>query len=96
MDPDFLVIGAGVAGMRAAIELAEAGRVLVVAKESLRVEAYGTVDEANSAIGVVLAVAGLPVKLALAPVVGAVKVTAPPSTGSPEALAVTVTSSGLA
>jgi cob(I)alamin adenosyltransferase len=31
-----------------------------VAKESLRVEAYGTVDEANSAIGVVLAVAGLP------------------------------------
>jgi len=36
-----------------------------VAKESLRVEAYGTVDEANSAIGVVLAVAGLP-----APVVG--------------------------
>ena len=28
-----------------------------VAKESARVEAYGTVDEANSAIGVVLAVA---------------------------------------
>jgi len=36
MEPDFLVIGAGVAGLRAAIELAEAGRVLVVAKESLR------------------------------------------------------------
>ncbi len=36
MDPDFLVIGAGVAGMRAAIELARAGRVLVVAKETLR------------------------------------------------------------
>lgn len=36
MDPDFLVIGAGVAGLRAAIELAAAGRVLVVAKESLR------------------------------------------------------------
>jgi L-aspartate oxidase len=35
MDPDFLVIGAGVAGLRAAIELAAAGRVLVVAKESL-------------------------------------------------------------
>ena len=35
MDPDFLVIGAGVAGMRAAIALAPAGRVLVVAKESL-------------------------------------------------------------
>jgi cob(I)alamin adenosyltransferase len=31
-----------------------------VPKESLRVEAYGTVDEANSAIGVILAVAGLP------------------------------------
>src|SRR5690348_13184553 len=36
MDPDFLVIGAGVAGLRAAIELAPAGTVLVVAKESLR------------------------------------------------------------
>src|SRR5689334_3546213 len=36
MDPDFLVIGAGVAGLRAAIELAEAGRVLVVAKDALR------------------------------------------------------------
>lgn len=31
-----MVIGAGVAGLRAAIELAEAGRVLVVAKESLK------------------------------------------------------------
>src|SRR5580700_6071909 len=36
MDCDFLVIGAGVAGLRAAIELAAAGRVLVVAKDSLR------------------------------------------------------------
>src|SRR5439155_4106638 len=36
MNPDFLVIGAGVAGLRAAIELAGAGRVLVVAKDSLR------------------------------------------------------------
>ncbi len=36
MEPDFLVIGAGVAGLRAAIALAEAGRVLVVAKETLR------------------------------------------------------------
>lgn len=36
MNPDFLVIGAGVAGLRAAIELAPAGRVLVVAKDSLR------------------------------------------------------------
>jgi len=31
-----------------------------VAKESARVEAYGTVDETNSAIGVVLAVANIP------------------------------------
>jgi L-aspartate oxidase len=36
MTPDFLVIGAGVAGLRAAIELAQAGEVLVVAKDSLR------------------------------------------------------------
>jgi L-aspartate oxidase len=36
MNPDFLVIGAGVAGMRAAIELAAAGQVLIVAKDSLR------------------------------------------------------------
>src|SRR6202171_950260 len=36
MNPDFLVIGAGVAGLRAAIELAEAGSVLVIAKDSLR------------------------------------------------------------
>jgi cob(I)alamin adenosyltransferase len=31
-----------------------------IAKDSLRVEAYGTVDEANSAIGQVLACAGVP------------------------------------
>ena len=31
-----------------------------VSKECLRVEAYGTVDEANSAVGVVLAVTGVP------------------------------------
>jgi len=31
-----------------------------VPKEHLRVEAYGTVDEANSALGIVLAVPGLP------------------------------------
>jgi L-aspartate oxidase len=36
MDCDFLVIGAGVAGTRAAIELAQAGSVLVIAKDSLR------------------------------------------------------------
>jgi L-aspartate oxidase len=35
MNPDFLVIGAGVAGLRAAIELAQAGEVLIVAKDSL-------------------------------------------------------------
>jgi L-aspartate oxidase len=36
MDCDFLVIGAGVAGLRAAIELAARGSVIVVAKDSLR------------------------------------------------------------
>ncbi len=36
MNPEFLVIGAGVAGLRAAIDLAAGGTVLVVAKESLR------------------------------------------------------------
>ncbi len=36
MDCDFLVIGAGVAGLRAAIELASSGSVLVIAKDSLR------------------------------------------------------------
>jgi L-aspartate oxidase len=36
MDCDFLVIGAGVAGLRAAIELAQSGDVLIVAKDSLR------------------------------------------------------------
>ena len=36
MDCDFLVIGAGVAGLRAAIELAASGDVLVVAKDSIR------------------------------------------------------------
>ncbi len=35
MDVDFLVVGAGVAGMRAAISLADAGRVLVVAKDTI-------------------------------------------------------------
>src|SRR6202171_3391692 len=35
-----------------------------VPKENLRVEAYGTVDEANSAIGVVLSIATLPPRIA--------------------------------
>lgn len=35
-----------------------------VPKEHLRVEAYGTVDEANSAIGVILAVPGLSAEIA--------------------------------
>ena len=35
-----------------------------VRKDHVRVEAYGTVDEANSAVGVVLAVAGLPAEVA--------------------------------
>jgi len=34
-ETDFVVIGAGVAGLRAAIELAEAGRVLVLAKKDV-------------------------------------------------------------
>jgi cob(I)alamin adenosyltransferase len=34
-----------------------------VPKEDLRVEAYGTVDETNSAIGVVLAIAAVPVAI---------------------------------
>jgi cob(I)alamin adenosyltransferase len=40
------------------------GDGLRVPKEHLRVEAYGTVDEANSAVGMVLAVAGLPTEVA--------------------------------
>ncbi|MDE3195388.1 MAG: L-aspartate oxidase [Acidobacteriota bacterium] len=36
MHCDYLVIGAGVAGLRAAIELANSGSVLVIAKDSLR------------------------------------------------------------
>jgi L-aspartate oxidase len=36
IDCDYLVVGAGVAGLRAAIELAQSGSVLVVAKDSLR------------------------------------------------------------
>jgi L-aspartate oxidase len=36
MDCDYLVIGAGVAGLRAAIELSRSGSVLVIAKDSLR------------------------------------------------------------
>ncbi len=35
VETDFLIIGAGVAGLRAAIEAAEAGRVLVLAKDRL-------------------------------------------------------------
>lgn len=35
MSPDYLVVGAGVAGLRAAIELARMGDVLVLAKDSL-------------------------------------------------------------
>src|SRR5271154_2620781 len=34
-DTDFLIVGAGIAGLRAAIELSEAGRVMVVTKEAL-------------------------------------------------------------
>src|SRR5437870_11707320 len=34
-ETDFIVIGAGIAGLRAAIELASAGRVLVVTKQEV-------------------------------------------------------------
>jgi L-aspartate oxidase len=34
-ETDFLIVGAGIAGLRAAIELSEVGRVLVVTKEAL-------------------------------------------------------------
>src|SRR3569832_2031261 len=34
-ETDFIVVGAGVAGLRAASALAEAGRVLLIAKEAL-------------------------------------------------------------
>jgi len=36
LQTDFVVVGAGVAGLRAALELAHAGQVLVVTKDSLR------------------------------------------------------------
>ena len=36
LETDFVVVGAGVAGLRAAIELASQGRVLIIAKDSLR------------------------------------------------------------
>ena len=44
-----------------------------VAKESLRVEAYGSVDETNSAVGVVLAVPTLPAGRAPLPDRGAAR-----------------------
>jgi L-aspartate oxidase len=40
-ETDFVVIGAGVAGLRAAIELAPAGRVLVLAKKEIEPTAPG-------------------------------------------------------
>jgi L-aspartate oxidase len=36
VQPDFVVVGAGIAGLRAAIELAEAGTVLVLAKRGVK------------------------------------------------------------
>src|SRR5215472_18797502 len=51
MNPDFLVVGAGVAGLRAAIELAPAGEVLVIAKDTLR---ESSSEYAQGGIAVVL------------------------------------------
>ncbi len=36
IETDFVVVGAGVAGLRATAELAQSGRVLVIAKDSLQ------------------------------------------------------------
>jgi len=47
-ETDFLVVGAGVAGLRAAIELAAAGRVLVLAKESSHSDAAGAIASSLS------------------------------------------------
>jgi L-aspartate oxidase len=41
-ETDFIVIGAGVAGLRAAIELASAGWVLALAKKELRAEGFSS------------------------------------------------------
>ena len=46
---DFLVVGAGVAGLRAAIELAPAGSVMVLAKDSLR-ESCSEYDQGGIAV----------------------------------------------
>jgi L-aspartate oxidase len=50
LDTDFVVIGAGVAGLRAAIELASAGRVLVLAKK----EVMDSTPQAQGAVGAAL------------------------------------------
>jgi L-aspartate oxidase len=47
-ETDFIVIGAGVAGLRAAIELANAGRVLVLAKKEAAPSASGEITSALS------------------------------------------------
>jgi len=52
-ETDFIVVGAGIAGLRAAISLAESGRVLVLTKESL--------DESNTSYaqgGIAVALGG--------------------------------------
>src|SRR6185369_17982133 len=50
-ETDFIVVGAGVAGLRAAIALAEAGRVLVLAKRDLTESAT---EYAQGGVAVVL------------------------------------------
>ena len=51
MEADFLVIGAGIAGLRAAVELAQAGSVLMIAKDTLR---ESSSEYAQGGIAVVL------------------------------------------
>ncbi len=49
IETDFVVVGAGVAGLRASAELAKAGRVLVIAKDSLQ-ESSSEYDEGGIAV----------------------------------------------
>ena len=59
---DFLVVGAGVAGLRAAIELAEYGEVLVVTKQ-----AVGESNTHYAQGGIAVALEGSPLADSLLP-----------------------------